>query len=446
MLNELGKKMNRLVYRNLLQWKTSVKRKPLVLYGARQVGKTWLLQEFGKKEYGQTLYINFDTDRKLHSFFGDAISPKTIIKGLENYFNKEISPNNTLLVFDEIQECQRAKDSLKYFNEDAPHYHIAAAGSFLGIAGGKFPVGQVNELTLYPLSFAEFLEATGNKRLAGTLCEKDIPLITVSHDVFAAKLKEYFFIGGMPEAVKAYAETGSFTEVRSVQETILNNYKNDFSKHINTASIPKVRMLWDSIPVHLAREKKKFVYKEVKIGGRASEFENAMNWLVNTGLVYRIGRTTEAKIPLSSCEEREYFKLYMLDVGLLAAKAPLDISTFMVSGNAFYKEFKGALTEQFVLQELKALTALPIFYWGNASGKAEVDFIMQYRNEIIPLEVKSSINTKSQSLSVYREKYKPGCAVRMSLKNYGKTGGLLSVPLYMIGSIEDLLAANTVQR
>jgi predicted AAA+ superfamily ATPase len=312
-------------------------------------------------------------------------------------------------------------------------------------------VGQVNEMTLYPLSFNEFLEAAGQNLLAETMrmlnhtSLKDFPdntaSISSSRDLLAGRLKEYLFIGGMPEAVKTFAESGDLAAVRSVQEIILNNYRNDFSKHISAVNIPKVYMLWDSIPVHLAKEKKKFIYKEVKTGGRASEFENAMNWLTNTGLVYRIDRITNPKIPLSSYGEREHFKLYMLNVGLLSAKAPLDISTFMLGDNPVFTEFKGALTEQFVLQEIKASINSSVFFWGNESGKAEIDFIMQFRNEIVPIEVKSAFNTKSQSLSVYLEKYKPKYAVRLSLKNSGKDGALFSVPLYLAGNIAGLLGS-----
>jgi predicted AAA+ superfamily ATPase len=253
------------------------------------------------------------------------------------------------------------------------------------------------------------------------------------------KLKEYLFIGGMPEAVKIFAETGSFTEVRRIQELILSNYKNDFTKHISAVNIPKVRMLWDSIPAHLAKEKKKFVYKEVKTGGRASQFENAMDWLVSTGLVYKINRTATPKIPLSAYEDRDHFKIYMLDMGLLGAKAGLDFSTLMSGDKTVFTEFKGALAEQFVLQEIKVLDNLPIYYWGNESGKAEVDFLIQYKNEIIPIEVKSSVNTKSQSLSVYMEKYQPAHAVRVSLKNAGITKNLLSIPLYLMENLKELL-------
>ena len=426
--------LNRLLYKELLEWKASNNRKPLILYGVRQVGKTWLLNEFGKNEFKQTVYLNFDTDRKIHKYFEDNISPTEIIKGLELYFDKKFDTANTLFIFDEIQECQRAKDSLKYFNEAAPQYHIAAAGSFLGIASGKFPVGQVNELTLYPLTFTEFLEATGYRMLAETMREKlEKAPIDISAGLLIEKLKEYLVVGGMPEAVKTFAESGDYRKTRNVQEQILNNYSNDFSKHINAVNIPKVHMLWDSIPAHLSREKKKFIYKEIKTGARAAEFENAMHWLVSTGLVHKVHRVSNPQIPLLRSANREYFKLYMNDVGLLSAKTQIDISTLMMPGNNLFADFKGALTEQYVLQELKAHGNLPIFYWVNDSGIAEVDFLLQYKNEIIPLEVKSSDNTKAQSLAVYREKFKPKHAARISLKPYGNDKGLISVPLYMAG-------------
>ena len=433
--------MFRSIYKDLIIWKNSLKRKPLILYGARQVGKTWLLREFGNSEFNKTIYLNFDTDHRIHSFFADNISPSGIIRSLENHFNEKIDPFSTLLIFDEIQECQRAKDSLKYFNEDAPQYYIAAAGSFLGIAGGKFPVGQVNELTLYPMSYVEFLDATEHNVLKETLLDKNLSFndLSLSHDLFIRKLKEYYFVGGMPEAVKTFAETGDFNAVRKVQSIILNNYGSDFSKHISGINIPKVRMLWDSIPSHLAKEKKKFVYKEIKLGGRASEFEDAMNWLINTGLVYRIDRVTDPKIPLNAYGEREHFKLYMIDTGLLAAKSSLDIASILDPGTSIFTEFKGALTEQYALQELIASGSSPVFYWGNSGGKAEIDFLFQYKNKIIPLEVKSSFNTKSQSLAVYMGKYKPTYAIRSSLKKYSKDRQLFSIPLYMLSRLTEFL-------
>ena len=429
--------MKRDIYAHLISWKNSKNRKPLVLYGARQVGKTYILKEFGKNEYKNFLYLNFDTNRELHNYFTEDISPKQIIDSLKALFKQDITAGGTLLIFDEIQECQRAKDSLKYFNEDAPEYHIAAAGSFLGIANGKFPVGQVDRLTLYPLSFFEFLKATGNGILLKSL-QNDKFSNPAMHVLATDKLKQYFYIGGMPEAVKTYAQTGDLTLTRQIQDNILSNYKEDFFKHIKSSDIPKVRMLWDSIPVHLAKEKKKFVYKEIKQGGRASEFENAMDWLVNTGLIYKISNTHEAKLPLIAYEERDSFKIYMHDVGLLAASAKLDIKTFFSAEHDIFREFKGAMAEQFVLQELKPKN-FHTCYWSNSTGKAEVDFIIQYKDKILPLEVKSGENVKAKSLGVYMEKYKPQIAVRCSVSKYVRKENLIDIPLYAIGQLEEIL-------
>ena len=436
--------MKRATYSQLLNWKASPRRKPLIMYGARQVGKTWLLKEFGKNEYNSTLYLNFDEDPDVHKYFSGSIAPDHIIAGLEDHFGKKIVPADTLLIFDEIQENQRAKDSLKYFNENAPQYHIAAAGSFLGIAQGKFPVGQVDEITLRPLSFYEFLEATGKQILLENIRNfknSNVPSVSVTAE---SKLKEYMYIGGMPEAVNTFVEKGNFHETRKVQEKILNNYKNDFTRHIKGTDIPKVRMIWDSIPVHLSKEKKKFMYREIRTGARAAAYENALDWLVNTGLVYKINRTGEARLPLSAYADREAFKIYMLDTGLLSAAVGLDITSFYESDPVVFREFRGAITEQFVLQELKTISTdialkMPIYYWGKNEGKSEVDFIIQWRNEIIPIEVKSGINKKSKSLDIYREIYKPGRAIRATLNNFGIAGSLYSVPLYMIGSIENIL-------
>ena len=431
--------MRRTIYNELLKWKASPQRKPLVLYGARQVGKTWLLKEFGKNEYRDTLYVNFDADPEVHKYFADSIDPGYIIAGLENHFGRKIDPQDTLIIFDEVQENQRAKDSLKYFNENAPQYHVASAGSFLGIAQGKFPVGQVDELTLRPLSFYEFLEAAGNSMLLENIKNSDRSLIPAMSIAAEKILKEYMYIGGMPEAVNAYIETGNLHETRKAQEQILNNYKNDFSKHIKGTDIPKVRMLWDSIPVHLSKEKKKFIYKEINSGARASAYENALDWLVNTGLVYKVDRVNDAKLPLAAYADRSAFKIFMLDTGLLSAATGLDIRTFYEPDPMVFKEFKGALTEQFVLQELKTLARLPVCYWGREEGKSEVDFIVQWQNEIVPIEVKSGIRKKSKSLEIYRELYNPAHSVRTTLNNFGIAGGLYSIPLFMIASFEEIL-------
>ena len=435
--------MRRAIYDELLKWKASPQRKPLVLYGARQVGKTWLLKEFGKNEYKDTLYVNFDADPEVHKYFTGSIDPGYIIAGLENHFGRKIDPQGTLIIFDEVQENQRAKDSLKYFNENAPQYHVASAGSFLGIAQGKFPVGQVDELTLRPLSFYEFLEAAGKSMLLENIKNQDRSLIPAMSIAAEKILKEYMYIGGMPEAVTAYIETGNLHETRKAQEQILNNYKNDFSKHIKGTDIPKVRMLWDSIPVHLSKEKKKFIYKEINSGARASAYENALDWLVNTGLVHKVDRVNDAKLPLAAYADRSAFKIFMLDTGLLSAAAGLDIRTFYEPDPFVFKEFKGAITEQFVLQELKTLARLPVCYWGREEGKSEVDFIVQWQNELVPFEVKSGIRKKSKSLEIYRELYNPVRSVRTTLNNFGITGGLFSIPLFMIASFEEILTASS---
>jgi predicted AAA+ superfamily ATPase len=431
--------MRRIIYNELLKWKASPQRKPLILYGARQVGKTWLLKEFGKNEYKDTIYVNFDIDPEVHKYFIGSIEPGYIIAGLENHFGRKIDPQDTLIIFDEVQENQRAKDSLKYFNEGAPQYHVASAGSFLGIAEGKFPVGQVDELTLRPLSFYEFLEAAGKSMLLENIKNSDRSLIPAISITAEKILKEYMYIGGMPEAVNAYIETGNLHETRKAQEKIINNYKNDFSKHIKGTDIPKVRMLWDTIPVHLSKEKKKFMYREINSGARASAYENALDWLVNTGLVHKVDRVNDAKLPLAAYADRNAFKIYMLDTGLLSAATGLDIRTFYEPDPMVFKEFKGALTEQFVLQELKTLASLPVCYWARDEGKSEVDFIVQWHNEIVPIEVKSGIRKKSKSLEIYREIYNPVHSVRTSLNNFGIADGLYSIPLFMIASFQEIL-------
>jgi len=431
--------MKRTAYNELLAWKASKNRKPLILYGARQVGKTWLLKEFGKNEYKTTIYINFDKEPDMQKYFTGNISPSYIVTGLEDYSRKKIVPEETLIIFDEIQENQRAKDSLKYFNEEAPQYHITAAGSFLGIAGGKFPIGQVDEITIRPMSFYEFLQAMGHDILLNNIKSLDRAMFEMNSITAEPKLKEYMYVGGMPAVVKTFIESGNLHETRREQEKILNNYKEDFSKHIKGTDIPKVRMIWDTIPLHLAKEKKKFIYKEIKTGARAAAYENALDWLVNTGLVYKVDRTSEAKLPVAAYADREAFKIFMLDTGLLAAASRLDITTFYDPDPLVFKEFKGAIAEQFVLQELKTLGDTPICYWGRDEGKSEVDFVVQWRNEIVPIEVKSGIRSQSKSLDIYRDLYRPAHAIRTTLKNFGISGGLYSIPLYMIASFADML-------
>jgi predicted AAA+ superfamily ATPase len=432
--------MERMAGKFLLDWKNSSGRKPLLLLGARQVGKTWLMQEFGKNEYKNTVYANFEKKKAISRYFEQSLEPSLIIAGLQTEFKTEIRPQETLIIFDEVQESELALNSLKYFCENAPEYHVMAAGSFLGIAThGSFPVGKVNRLTLYPLSFYEFLDALGYKSMSKAVYEKNLPLIQTLSSKFEELLKIYFYVGGMPSAVYSYSIYGDIAKTRKIQKDILEDYETDFFKHISPANVSKVKMIWNSIPVHLAKEKKKFMYKELKEGARAYAYEDAMNWLFDTKIVCKVSQTTSPSLPLSRNAQREAFKLYMVDIGLLCAHSGLKIKTFFEAGTEIFGEFKGALTEQFVLQELRANSDYPVFYWSNESGQAEVDFLLECESEAIPLEVKSGIQTKAKSLNVYMEKYAPNIAIKSSLKNYGKNGNLLSIPLYLIGNIASYL-------
>ena len=432
--------MKRIVYKELLTWKNSPERRPLLLQGARQVGKTWLMKEFGENEYKNVVYVNFDEEKEVSAYFDGNISPVHIIGSLETHYHIRISPADTLIIFDEIQESARALNSLKYFNENAPEYHIIAAGSFLGVAmHGSFPVGKVDRITLYPLSFFEFLQGTGNERYLEHLKKKDFELIRIMAKDYEKLLKTYFLVGGMPKAIAAYSAREDMREVRTIQKTILEDYKDDFSKHITPVNTPKVEIIWNSIPVHLSKEKKKFIYKDIQTGARAYAYEDAMNWLFNTRLIYKVSRVMDNKLPLAiHSDEREAFKLYMLDVGLFAAKAEHDVTALFEGSPAIFGNFNGALTEQFVLQELIA-AGFTTYYWGREKGAAEVDFVIQWKNEVVPVEVKASIRKKSKSLDVYRGLYNPAHVIRTTLNNYGKNEELYSVPLYLIGFLRELL-------
>ena len=431
--------MKRTAYSHLLKWKNSPDRKPLLLQGARQTGKTWLMKEFGKNEYKNTVLLNFDKQPGLAAYFKNNISPERIIKNMEQHFNVKIIPEETLIILDEVQESARALNSLKYFYEDAPQYHLMAAGSFLGVTmHGGFPVGKVDRITLYPLSFNEFLDGTGKERFAEAINNLDFDFIHAASSEFNELLKTYFIVGGMPKAVAAYAVREDLREVQNIQTGILADYRDDFSKHISPFNIPKVDMIWNSIPRHLSKPKKKFVYKDLKEGARAASYEDAMNWLFATRLVYKITCIEENRLPLASYTDEKTFKLYMLDIGLYNAKSGNDLSEMIEPGNDLFSIFNGAMTEQFVMQELIAAGFTP-YYWCREKGDAEVDFIIQWRNEIIPVEVKSGIRTKSKSLDVYRQLHNPKYSIRASLKNYGKKDGLYSIPLYMTASLREII-------
>lgn len=429
--------MYRIAIEKLYKWKNSKRRKPLIIEGARQVGKTWLMKEFGKQAYSDTVYINFDSNTRMADLFAVDLDTDRLILGLELYAGRKIDSDNTLLIFDEVQEVPKALASLKYFYENAPQYHIVCAGSLLGIAlhqGTSFPVGKVDFLKLYPLSFSEFLMATGNERFAKLLKKQDFEMITNFKQTYIDALKQYYFVGGMPEAVQSFAESKDFNEVRTIQKRILAAYEQDFSKHAPNEIVPKIRMLWNSIPSQLARENKKFIYGLVREGSRAREYETAIMWLSDCGLVHKVSRVNAAGIPLKAYEDLKAFKLFIVDVGLLGCMTGLHQRT-LLDGDDLFVEFKGALTEQYVCQQLKAIEDLGIYYYTNDRGSCEIDFVIDTGEQIIPIEVKAETNLRAKSLKTYRERFEPELSVRTSMADYKKEDWLLNLPLYAIEQI-----------
>lgn len=429
--------MYRIAIEKLYKWENSKRRKPLIIEGARQVGKTWLMKEFGKQAYADTVYINFDSNSRMADLFSADLDTDRLIMGLELYAGRKINPENTLLIFDEVQEVPRALASLKYFYENAPQYHIVCAGSLLGIAlhqGTSFPVGKVDFLKLYPLSFSEFLMATGNERFAELLKNQDYEMITSFKQTYIDALKHYYFVGGMPEAVQSFAESKDFNEVRAIQKRILAAYEQDFSKHAPNEIVPKIRMLWNSIPSQLARENKKFIYGLVREGGRAREYETAIMWLSDCGLVHKVSRVNAAGIPLKAYEDLKAFKLFIVDVGLLACMTGLRQRT-LLDGDDLFVEIKGALTEQYVCQQLKTVEDLGIYYYTNDRGSCEIDFVVDNGEQIVPIEVKAKTNLRAKSLKTYRERFEPELSVRTSMADYKKEDWLLNLPLYAIENI-----------
>lgn len=432
--------MYRIAIEKLYKWKNSKRRKPLIIEGARQVGKTWLMKEFGEQAYADTVYINFDSNSRMADLFSADLDTDRLIMGLELYAGRKINPENTLLIFDEVQEVPRALASLKYFYENAPQYHIVCAGSLLGIAlhqGTSFPVGKVDFLKLYPLSFSEFLMATGNERFAELLKKQDYEMITGFKQTYIDALKHYYFVGGMPEAVQSFAESKDFNEVRAIQKRILAAYEQDFSKHAPNEIVPKIRMLWNSIPSQLARENKKFIYGLVREGGRAREYETAIMWLSDCGLVHKVSRVNAAGIPLKAYEDLKAFKLFIVDVGLLGCMTGLRQRT-LLDGDDLFVEFKGALTEQYVCQQLKTIEDLGIYYYTNDRGSCEIDFVVDTGEQIVPIEVKAETNLRAKSLKTYRERFEPELSVRTSMADYRKEDWLLNLPLYAIEQINKI--------
>ena len=429
--------MYRTAIEKLLKWKQNKHRKPMIIEGARQVGKTWLMKEFGQQAYADTVYINFDSNSRMAELFASDLDTERLIMGLELYAGHKIDPDNTLLIFDVVQEVPRALSSLKYFYENAPQYHIVCAGSLLGIAlhqGTSFPVGKVDFMNLYPLSFREFLMANGQERFAELIDKRDFQMITSFKLTYIDALKHYYYVGGMPEAVQSFAENKDFNEVREIQRRILMAYEQDFSKHAPNEIVPRLRMIWNSIPSQLAKENKKFIYGLVREGARAKDYEAAIMWLSDCGLVHKISRVNTTGIPLRAYEDLKAFKLFVVDVGLLGCMAGLRQHT-LLDGNDLFVEFKGALTEQYVCQQLKNIEDLDIYYYTNDRGSCEIDFVVDTGGKIVPVEVKAEVNLRAKNLKSYQEKFSPEISVRTSMADYKKEEWLVNLPLYAIDQI-----------
>jgi len=425
----------------LIRWKTSVSRKPLMIRGARQVGKTWLMKEFGKLNYEQVVYLNFEKTKRLKSIFTEDFDIQRMIIALQVESALTIQAENTLLIFDEIQAIPEALTTLKYFAEEAPQYHIIAAGSLLGVAlhaDISFPVGKVEYLDLYPMNFSEFLLAIGEEGLVNILNSGDWQLISSYATKYIEKLRYYYFVGGMPEAILKFRENFNFEEVRKIQKDLLNAYDQDFSKHSPVELVPRLRMVWNSLPAQLAKENKKFIYGLLKNGARAKEFELAITWLADCGQVYKIPGISKPGMPLKAYEIQSTFKLFMVDIGLLGAMTDLDKKTILL-GNKIFIEFKGAFTEQYVLQQLKTEEDLSIYYWSSDSSKAEIDFVIQHTGKVVPIEVKAEENLQAKSLKVYYEKFQPAVSLRASMSDFRKRERLVNVPLYAISRIPGII-------
>ncbi|MBK7233545.1 MAG: ATP-binding protein [Saprospiraceae bacterium] len=424
--------MYRLFIEKLEKWKQFKMRKPLIIQGARQVGKTWIMKEFGKNHFEKIAYINFESNVQLKSIFKDDFDIQRILMVFEIETGVTIHPSNTLIILDEIQEADKALTALKYFYENAPEYYIIAAGSLVGVSLQKnntFPIGKVDLLQLYPMSFEEFLINSNEKVLVNALREKNWKVVKPFHEKLTQYLRLYYFIGGMPEAVRTYLDTKNLDQARTVQQNIIIGYQNDFAKYAPIEIVPKIRLVWDSILAQLAKENKKFIYGQLKKGARAKEFESAINWLTNAGLLIKCMKVSKPTIPLVSYADYDVFKLYLLDIGLLNAMANLS-DKILLNKNQILIEFKGALTEQFVCQEL--IINDSVYYWTAQNATAEVDFILQKDNEILPIEVKAEENLKAKSLKVFVESFNPGNAIRTSMGFYRKESWMENIPLYAV--------------
>jgi predicted AAA+ superfamily ATPase len=426
--------MERLIFKQLNEWKLSDNRKPLIIRGARQVGKTWAIKEFGYRNYKNVAYINFESSKSLHNLFDADYNIDRILFAFKVETGINIDHKDTLIILDEIQECRGALTSLKYFYENAPQYHIIAAGSLLGVAmsgNTSFPVGKVNFLNIYPMSFIEFLGAIKEQPLIELLEKEDWQLIKVFKAKYIEYLKIYFYVGGMPEAVQAYVDKKTTHQIRNIQTEILTAYEQDFSKHAPNELVPRIKLVWHSIVAQLSKENRKFIFGTLKKGARAKEFELALSWLVDAGLIYKINLANKPSIPLVSYSDSTAFKIFGVDVGLLSAMGDIDSKT-LLNGNVIFEEFKGAIAEQFVLQQIKSTDNYPVCYWTNENSTAEIDFIVQKNGKIIPIEVKASENLQAKSLKVYCQKFQPDEAIRTSLSDFRCEEWLTNIPLYAI--------------
>lgn len=427
--------MYRTKIEELIAWKNHPRRKPLIMRGARQVGKTWLLREFGRQHYQQMVYVNFETAMTLRNLFDQDFDTRRILQTLQNYARTVIT-TDTFIILDEIQAAPKGITALKYFYEDAPEYHVAVAGSLLGVglhSGISFPVGKVNFIDLQPMSFEEFLLAAGEAPLLTSMQQLDWQQITLFADRLTEYLKNYYYIGGMPEAVETYLTTHDFSQVRQVQRDILRDYESDFSKHAPATIISRLYMVWQSMPSQLAKENKKFIYGIIREGARAKDFETAIQWLIECGLLTICRRIKEPRLPLVAYQELSVFKLFLLDVGLLSAMSGLDQRTLAI-GNDIFTEFKGALTEQFIMQQLQTLGLDYIGYWTNERSTAEVDFVIQHHGEVIPIEVKAEENLRAKSFKLFCDTFSPQTAIRASMRPYEQQSWMTNVPLYALNA------------
>lgn len=428
--------MKRNAIKELYEWKENNGRKPLVILGARQVGKTWLMKEFGKEAYKKCAYVNFEDNDDLRGMFEHDFDIQRIIANLQWTTGVTID-EDTLIILDEIQEAPRGITALKYFQEKAPQYHVIAAGSLLGIAMHKndsFPVGKVDFMHLYPLSFYEFLNAIGEKKMVDLLQAKDWTMLTMVRAKFEERLRQYYFVGGMPAAVLAFVNDGDLNKVRTIQKSIIEAYERDFSKHAPAIEVPRIRMVWHSIPSQLSKENRKFIYGMIKEGARAKDFELAIEWLKDAGLIYKVNRCKKAQLPLAAYEDFSAFKMFLSDIGLMGAMSNIPVQS-LLNGNMLFSDFKGALTEQFVLQQMKTNQSLSIYYWSADNSRGEIDFLVQQEEKVIPIEVKAEENLQAKSLRMFVER-NPGLkGCRFSMSPYREQDWLVNYPLYSVLTI-----------